>query len=274
MPALSSLKRVIFMSLVRTVAMILILASSWQASGDEFFVGSVEESPGGGCSKEVGNCENRWQANVELGYVAVTGNSETTSVNGAFKAKYEIHKWRHAAELKTIFGTESGVTKTEKYFAQVKSDYKFNSRAYGYLLADYDKSRFSGFDYQTSATLGMGYRFIGNAKHTLDAEMGFGYRQSKIEDTVIVSGQGQTESVARLAGQYVWVLSKTAKFEQKMSTEIGEDNTISKFLSSLTANINEHMAMSVSYEIKKQSEVPLGSKDTDTVTSFTLVYNF
>ncbi|MCW8997672.1 MAG: DUF481 domain-containing protein, partial [Kangiellaceae bacterium] len=83
-----------------------------------------------------------------------------------------------------------------------------------------------------------------------------------------------SETISRIAGLYKWQISKTANFEQKLSVELGEDNDVTKSESSLSAEIVENLALKVSYSAKHQSEVPIGNEDTETVSSFTVVYSF
>lgn len=220
------------------------------------------------------DCGGKWSSSLELGYVSVSGNTETNSFNGRFAVSYEIDKWRHAGFIATQTSSSedaAGVkTEAEKYTAQAKSDYKYTDNAYAFGVIDYDNTRDSGFDYQASYAIGVGYRFIESDEHVLDGEFGFGVRESKIEAT----GQSNSESIARLAGSYLWNISKTAKFEQKLSTEIGEDNTISKSYSGISANIKEDLALKFSYTAKHQSDVPAGNEKLETITAVTVVYNF
>jgi len=247
------------------------------ASADDFFLGkpAEDEQAAADCSEDENGCKSKWKSSVEFGYVAVSGNTDTTSVNGRFELGYEVEKWRHggfiASQTTTTEDRLTGVqTDAEKYTAQVKSDYKYSDSAYAFGIADYDNTKDSGFDYQISYALGAGYRFIEQKAHQLDAEMGIGVRDSKTE----LTSESNSESIVRLAGLYKWQISKNSTFEQQLSTEVGDDNTISRTYTGVTANIIESLALKVSYTAKRQTEVPVGNEKLETITSFTVVYTF
>lgn len=221
------------------------------------------------------DCAGVWASSVELGYVAISGNNETKSLNGRFALSYEIEKWRHAGFVSTQSSSTddnsgSPETKTEKYTAQAKTDYQYSKSAYSFGLVDYDNTKDSGFDYQASVAAGIGYRFINQEIHKLKGEIGFGTRKSKDE----ITANTNSESITRLAGLYKWQISKTSNFEQTISYEAGSENKISKSYSGLSANINDDLALKFSYTAKHQSDVPVGNEKLETITSFTIVYNF
>ncbi len=264
---------------------------STSAMADDFFLGKpayADDGANAECEAD-GSCGSKWEASIEFGYVAVSGNKETDSLNGRFSVNYEIEKWRHGGYLATqssssfdrLTGDESDA---RKLTAQAKSDYKFSKKAYAFGILDYDDTQDSGFDYQASIAFGGGYSFIKSDNHLLDAELGFGKRESKTTfipdnpDTVGVNeetpSETNSETISRLAGLYKWKISKTANFEQKLSVEIGEDNDVSKSETSLSAKIVDDLALKVSYAAKHQSEVPAGNENLETVSSFTVVYTF
>jgi putative salt-induced outer membrane protein len=217
------------------------------------------------------DCVGVWTSSIEFGYVAFSGNKETKSLNSRFALSYEIEKWRHAGFVSAQTSSASDqATDSEKYTAQAKSDYQYSKSAYSFGIIDYDNTKLSGFDYQASIAVGIGYRFLNQDAHKLKGEMGFGTRKSKDEITF----ETNSESITRLAGLYKWKISKTSSFEQTVSYEVGDENKIAKSYSGLSANINDDLALKVSYTAKHQSDVPVGNKKLETITSFTVVYNF
>jgi len=224
--------------------------------------------------------KSAWKSNIEFGYVATSGNTQTTSINGRFAWSYEIEHWRHSFDLKAIFGsaedTSSQLVKTnaERYFAEAKTDYKYNEKGYAFILANYDDDRFSDNDYQAYVSVGRGLsiKFAENAD--LDVEIGLGYRETKKKQTLTLPSEIQKETVFRLAGHYIWQISKNSQFEQKLSIGVGVDNSVTKSYSGLSANIVKNLALKLSLTATHQSQVRVNTEQLDTVTAFTLVYNF
>lgn len=208
-----------------------------------------------------------YKGNVELGYVKTSGNTETQTLNA--KAKVEAHysKWRQTLQLEALNSSDKDVTTAERYLASLKTDYRFSKLDYAFGLLNYENDRFSGYDFRTSVTVGYGRRVIDTEPLWLELEGGPGWRYSKPNDD-----DGQDEAVLRLAGNLGWQLSQSALFEQDLSTEIGEDVTISRSVSALSLQIIGSLAMKLAYSYRYTSEVPVGIEKQDTETSVTLVY--
>jgi len=103
----------------------------------------------------------------------------------------------------------------------------------------------------------------------LEGDVGIGMRISEFD-----SGAKDEEPILRLAAKYVWDVSDNAQFQQKLSTEIGSDSTISRSDSSIKANIRGNLSMKLALTVRHNSLVPIDRKNTDTETSVTLVYGF
>lgn len=210
-----------------------------------------------------------WRAEIGIGYVKTTGNTDTESLKGDIKAVKEHDKWRHNIKIEGLNTSDSGVTTAERYFVSGKSDYRFSKFNYWYVTAAYDDDHFSGYDYRLSESIGYGRRLLERASLTIDTEIGPGARQSKTD-----AGEHEDEFLLRLAGNLLWKVSEHSDFSEDLSSEIGEDNTISKSVTALSANINSNLAMKLSYMIKHTSTVPPGIDKTDTETVVTIVYKY
>ncbi len=223
---------------------------------------------------------SEWKANIELGYVATTGNTDTTTVNTGISVVYEVEKWRNSLEIVSIFGsaendtTDQVETNAERYFIQGKTDYKYSETSYGFLLANYDDDRFSDNDYQALVSAGRGFSLLFGETSKLDLELGVGYRKTKKKATLLLEEEIIDETIFRLAEHFVWDISKNSKFEQKLATDVGKDNTVTKFYAGLSANVAESLALKLSFTATHQSDVRGDAEQLDTVTGFTLVYNF
>lgn len=229
---------------------------------------------------EVKKDDEKWKSNIEFGYVATSGNTETTSLNGGFSINFEEKNWRHSLDIKAVFGsaqdsdTSEIETNAEKYFIEGKTDYKYSEKSYGFVLANYENDRFSDNDYQTSLSAGRGHIFSMSEQSNLKLEVGVGYRETKKKVIVSVVEESISETIFRVAGNYSWDITKTSKFEQKISSDIGDDNTVTKSYTGLSASVAENLALKLSLTATHQSEVTLATDKLDTVTAVTLVYNF
>lgn len=210
-----------------------------------------------------------WTGEGELGIVGTSGNTENRSINAKAKGVYTSDPWRHTALFEAYNNADAIRTTAERYLLSAKSDRKTSDFNYFFGLVTYESDRFSGYDYHVSESVGFGRRIIETPKLTLDLEVGPGGRQSKRND-----GQSENEMMIRLAGDLKWKLSDSAEFSETVSTEIGEDSTVTKSVTALKARIVGALAMKLAFAVRNVTDGPAGTKETDTETALTLVYAF
>jgi len=210
-----------------------------------------------------------WKGEAELGMVITDGNTETQNISAKMDLNDEQENWRHNIHAEALNASADDIRSAEKYTLSGKTSYKFNEFDSAFLVGTYDDDRFSGFDYQVSLAAGYGRRLINSDDQTLDVEIGPGYRINELDN-----GDSVDEGLVRVGAKYFLALSKTSNFQQSLFSEIGEEITITKSITSVKAQINGSLAMKASLTIKNTSEVPEGTEETDTETAVTLVYAF
>lgn len=210
-----------------------------------------------------------WSGSVALGYVAVGGNSDSESVNFRGELKYDRDRWHHILTASAVGASQDDETTAEAYRAAFTTQYDLNDRLFVFGTADYNKDKFSGYDRQISETAGIGWRALRTASHQLDLSIGAGARQSKLRD-----GSSENEAVGRAGAKYAWQISETASFNQVLDVVSGADNTVLESQTDLKASIVGNLAMTLGYNIKRNTSVPPGSRNTDTLATVALEYKF
>lgn len=235
----------------------------------QFIIGTFTSIVAINCYAEDATNYGAWKGSVELGIVNTTGNTETKTTSAKAKAATETEKWRHTITYESLNSSDQGVTTAERYAINGQSDYKLDKKNFFFAMINYEEDKFSGYEYRMTEAVGYGRRVLEEPNLSLDLEIGPGARQSKPD-----TGSTENESTVRGAAKLVWKISKTSTFTEDLSTDVGDDNTITKSVSALTAQINGSLATKITYTVKNSSEVPVGVKKTDTETAVTLVYNF
>ena len=195
-----------------------------------------------------------FEGTVSFGYLATTGNTETTSMDTSGQA---------------FTSSEDNVTNAEYYTARWRSRFDLTEKDFLFGRLNWRKDRFGAFDTQFSQTIGYGRRFLTGPKHTLNVEGGAGARQS--EDQL---GVKQDETILFGGLDYKWQFSETADFQQEFTIEAGDDNTFFESKSSVSATLIGALSLVASYTIRNNSDVPVGSEKTDTLTGIALEYKF
>lgn len=226
-------------------------------------------------AEETANAESTitlpaWGGSAELGTIRTSGNTDTSSINGKFALKRDGEIWDSGFKLDALASKEDGVTSKEKYRGTVQFDRNFSEHSYLAIVADEERDRFSGFEYQATFSTGYGYRAIHQKNMELDLEAGPGYRRDKLQE----SGEIDEEAIARLVARYHWTIKKGVEFIEEFSAELGESNSIYKSETGLKSQINGSLATKLTYKVKYVDKVPEDSKNTDTEFGVTLVYSF
>jgi putative salt-induced outer membrane protein len=213
--------------------------------------------------------ESPWAGTASLGFLSTSGNTDTTSYNAAFEISHTKDQWKHTLDGAANGAEDSGATTADSYQAGWKSDYNFSEISYLFGQINWLKDRFSGVDQQTSAAAGYGRRFIDTPVHLLSGEIGAGYRSLDFADNT--SGDG---AIVTLGMDYKWTFSETSNFDQGISVESGSDNTFIESVSAVRARLLGDFAIVFSYTVRHNTDVPVGSQNTDKLTAISLEYAF
>ena len=209
------------------------------------------------------------KGDAELGFVASSGNSDTQTINAKLKLITENKGWAHQGSFTAFNNASSGTTTAEKYAIALQSDRKLDERSSIYMIATHEEDHFSGFEYQSTAGVGYGYKVIDNDERSLTLEVGPGYRINAVTD-----GDKQNEVTLRVGEIYSWKFSETAEFNQHLTIEGGDENTITHFGASVKSALTGSLALKVGVDIKLTDKVPAERDDTDTETYATVTYSF
>jgi putative salt-induced outer membrane protein len=212
-----------------------------------------------------------FKGQAALGYLATGGNTESTNANAALKIELARAAWAHEFDLSAVTASSNEVKTAEAYKAAYEARRSFgeNDRSYLFGTAGWRQDQFSAYDRETSQAVGYGRRFVDNAPHVLNAEIGAGSREAELRD-----GPEERDGILRGAVDYTWTLSETSRFEQDIVVESGSTNTAVESVSALKARLVGALAVVLSYRVKRNSDVSAGVAARDTFTSVSLEYGF
>lgn len=207
---------------------------------------------------------------ASLGYLATSGNTESTNSNASFELTYDPPSpWQYSFRARAVGASSDQQTTAEAYGFGHKSQYSFSETNYLFASLDWQKDRFSGYREQTSEAVGYGKRLINRERHVLDVEGGIGAKQA-----TLVTGEDRDQGILRGGLDYEFTISDTSNFTQTLVIESGSENTYTEAVSKLATNVVGNIALVLSYTVKYNSDVPPGSKNRDTFTAIALEYGF
>ena len=215
---------------------------------------------------------------AELGWVSTSGNSESDNLTFKAKGSKGYGKVTHNGVFEALnsSNTSNGEKNrsAERYLLSYKVDYKLTEKGYAFGNINYENDRFSGYDQRVSELVGYGHQFHDNETLKTSAEISVGARQSDLTFADEEGNTSENEAVVKVLGNLAWTVTDTTQFTEELSVEAGEESTISKSVSGLKVNINSTLAMKLTYTIKHTSDVPAGTRNTDSERVVTLVYSF
>ncbi len=233
--------------------------------------------------------DKKLTAEFEAGIITTSGNTDTESYKGKLDIKHDMTSWKNHYVLEGLFnrgdvelddGTTEKQTTNEKYFGSAQSDYKISrEHASFFVYGEYDRNRFSGFDYQYTIAVGYADRLFTNDNSYLAYNIGPGMTVSQEEEDEETQIRPDKEEsfIIRIALEYMYQISDNAKFTQNISSNYSTDsdkNTKTKSVTAITAQLNSSLSLRASYTIDYNSEVADDRKHADTQTAVTVVYSF
>lgn len=226
---------------------------------------------------------NPWEGTqVSLGLIINTGNTNTSNINAGAVINYSKGQWNDNTQFSAQWGRDSGQLSKEKYYLQNQLNYILNgtkktkkSYIFGNLTGTIDK--FSPYEYQVVAVAGYGRQLISTKKFTLTVQIGPGYRRNvqvatsllpkKVDNSAVLSGQADLN----------WKITRSGTLTEEFRYDYGNPYAYMRSVTAFTNKIIHNLAVQISFSLDHYSTIPPGStrtKETDTTTSLSLVYNF
>jgi len=218
--------------------------------------------------------EGGWTGDVTLGYLRTTGNTDDTTADLDFTVALTVKPWGHELKGRAYGANKDDDTTAESYKLGWKSTYDFNEFDYAFGALDWNKDRFSGYSRQSFATAGYGRRILNTETYVLNAEIGVGYTKQRTVAVPGVPAVTEDGGAGTLGADFTWNISDTAAFEQTLYVFTASDNTFWESVSKLRTDVTGNIGLTLSYTVKQNTDVPVGTDKTDTLTSIGLNYGF
>lgn len=206
---------------------------------------------------------------VSAGYLATSGNTDSTNANASLSVLYKPDLWSHEFDLNAVTATSEQVTTAEAYSFAYEAKRKIGERSYGFTSLEWDRDRFSAYERRVSEAGGYGWHVLATERQMLDTEVGAGARQSTRAD-----GLKENEGVLRGSLTYQLKVNGTTSFKQNLVVTSGSSNTYFESVSELDASLFGAVSLVLSYRLKHNSAVLAGKTNTDRFTAISLEYAF
>jgi len=210
-----------------------------------------------------------WTGEGEVGASMTTGTTNGKTVALGIHLTKEDLEWRHKFAGIANYQRNNDVTATERYLASYEGNYKFTPRLYAFGLLQWEQDRFAGFASRFSESLGMGYAIVDTPMFNWQISGGPALRQTKL-----ITHEAQGDTSAHLDTVFLWNITPNTVFNEELGTYLGGSDSTYLSTTSLTTRIMGDLSARASFNITSESNPPPGIDNTNTITRFTLVYNF
>jgi len=221
----------------------------------------------------------RWSGEGEFGGFHSTGNTESIGVTTALQLKREGLEWTHLLRARADYQRQNGATSREQFVAAYEPRWQFNDDLFLYGLAQFERDRLQGFDARYAASGGLGYKVVDEEGLSLSVKAGPAWRITEYTDGT---------SASRIAGlfgaDFDWQIVEGLTFTQdanalaegggEVQVLIDGNNTSINLVSGLDFKISEKLRSRLSYAVDYNSNPPVDTEATDTITRFSVVYGF
>lgn len=180
-------------------------------------------------------------------------SKENLAVRILFQRQTGIWGQEIKAEAVSANDDSDAAKNVERYMAYGKLLHRnplSSEHVYQYLKLQGDKDLRSSFEYQLGVTAGAGFDLLKSEQQELTAELGTGYRFSKLEDQAQHKHSDYNELIGTTALFYQYKFNEVVSFHQGLGYAYGVKSQTLRSRSSINAGLTKTISGLVSYQIK------------------------
>lgn len=220
-----------------------------------------------------------WKNEIEFGYQAHSGNSDTKSLNSRIDVEYISGRHRTYGEWKYYLLYKDGEEDKRQATYAVQSDYKLGPRTYLYNSFRGVDSKYSAYFKDYTLSGGLGFQFFNTDELLLETEVGPGYRYQEpnldeLKDDDIIFPTIVQEVIFRGNINGEWRPLENVTVAATMTVVAGDSNTRIDSDLSFANNITEDVALKVSHNREYHDKVPEGLSHSDSVITVSILVSF
>ncbi len=212
---------------------------------------------------------NPWKGQFELGYSNQSGNTNSETLHAVLNLIYNYSSWQNTLALQADNQYTNKQRTVEEYQVSNQFDYILSETKYIFGRLSYDKNQFSGYDFQSLATVGYGYKWLNGPINFLSMEAGAGYSHNKTS-----LNQKQSGMAGRIASTYIWKITALTDFTQLLSLDTSSENNKVHSETSLETSIIGPLYLKISYILDYNSKILSTFKHTDKKLIASVLYKF
>lgn len=210
-----------------------------------------------------------WDGRGEIGAKHSTGNSDEVGLTASLLLRRTGLVWRHKLTARAEFESTDGDTTTENYFLAYQPSYEIGNDLFVYALAQYERDPIQSFSARYSISGGLGYRPFERPDLRIELKAGPAWR----EINYIPEGSASHFAI-HVAADFEWRIATDLKVTETTGAYLQSGNQTFYSHTGLETGVGKGLKARLSYSFEYDTALPNNVKDVDTLSRFTLLYDF
>lgn len=215
-----------------------------------------------------------WSGKGELGAFQTSGNSSSTGISAALGLSKAQGKWSWGLTATADYQRSGGITSTEQFLVELQPRYQIGERLFAYGLGRWERDPVLGLARRWSLSGGLGARLVQTEKLVVNVRGGPAWQRTELVPGPLRLTLNREQLTALTALDASWQFAPNLRLTETASAFFGPGKTNMLATTSLDLRVNSKLSTRLSYVVDHNTNPPAGSKSTDTITRFTLVYDF
>lgn len=210
-----------------------------------------------------------WSGQSQIGAFRSTGKTDATGISLGLKLEREGETWLHKLRSNGEYQRSDGRTSRQQFSFAYEGNKKIGERFYSYGLAQFEHDHIQGFDARYALSGGVGYHIETGGDRQISVKSGLAWRQTNFH-----FDKSEADTAALAALEMTWRLSDVLRLSEDASAFIQSGNSTFESQTGLEALLAKKLSARFAYILKHNTSPPLPAIKTDTLTRFTLIYDF
>lgn len=211
-----------------------------------------------------------WAGEGSLSAGTTSGNTETTDLGLGVDMARKAGIWTYGVEAAADYGEIDGFETRNRYMLAGNIDRLINDRLFGFGRVSYESDQFTGFDSRAFVGGGLGYSIYDNDTTTWSVRGGPGVKIDEVRTT----GETETSFGAVARSEFGYAFNENVSLSNNTDVLYSEESTQLSNSIGVTAALSGALSARVSFDVRYDTNPPIGFEDTDTATKIALVYGF
>lgn len=233
--------------------------------------------------------QKSYTSSTSLSFLLTSGNTQESTFGFDTEQNLNFEKSDVQFKGSIIYSQSKGEKKSELFYGHLKHRYNLNAKIYLLGFSRIERNVLAGYNYRLALSAGAGYIWRESEKWGLlsEAALGLG-TENNIEKTSALNDQEAINALDKknvttsfvsflISSKLNILISSSSEFSVQETFFLNLDKTKDYRLSSsasLSANISNHLALKLSYQLNYNHLPVPGFKSTDQYLLSSLVFNF